>query len=859
MVKNTFKLVFVYAIILGIAGAIASGFINTGLIIFSLLDDWAIGYDSATESFASQNNYVMLTIYKIIASVLALLPLMLFIKASTGAFIWKPLQLLSFTGRAGLNTVNRTGRGLFNAARNGIGNSMNAIKSIAKGDPMSMYRSARYAEMALGRNNKLSNILRRGGDISDFSQNLAGNKGEAKEEDKDKKDGFLSKVNEKTQPKKTEDLLTEGQRRNAVLHNIKKAEKARKNQLKKDMKNLDPRSDEYKDKKDQLEEAKENISMAKKGIASPALRQKTKDKYDDFIQAYDDSHENLRVTDLKDNNVPGAFKTAQNFLNNHITQILNASSTPAITPTNAEGERGVKIGSHSEALPIDDQVAAEELDKVSKGIGVPSKHMAGLAAGQTDEEERQEIIDRIEAEGRGIPSAVQSASQLLGSSAAIYGAHLNPSEQFDSNATSQRIQQGHLDNAEMYKEGVQSSLIRENLGDKIRTARQEARMREGLFALDNSEYEEIKRNHQVGQVVFKDEDSDMLGFAGKASVYRRDRDGNKAVRFENMEVRDMNDPDMITKLKEVDVLLDPESQSKVKKDGLSNEEIVQGLAEGTLGAVAVKAIDGENNEKEIGIENISFVEQVRREVELKDKNYENSPQTSGSTIQNDNTETGNAQQPNQATSGSTQKVETVQKEYVQPGETKTIQGAPMSSTVTNNTVQEVNNIAGSQVATVSDNGDMKISLNNEQIERLAAMRHRGESTKEAKSSEDTANFINNLLDSLLPVSSSSDSPTVNNNYTNSDDNRTNNVSNYRNGDNVNITVTPSTGQQTFERSSRKESNASAPDVTIDGINKDLYDAQQSRNSRMLDEQLERSQEQLGGEEKGNKIGGGEGE
>lgn len=856
MVKNTFKLVFIYAIILGIAGAIASGFINMGLIIFSLLDDWAIGYDSATESFSSQNNYIMLTIYKIIASILALLPLMLFIKFSTGAFIFKPLQLLAFTGRAGLNTVNRTGRGLFNAARNGIGNSMNAIKSIAKGDPMSMYRSARYAEMALGRNNKLSNILRRGADISDFSQNLAGNKGEAKEEeDKDKKDGFFSKVNEKTQPKKTEDLLSGRARRNAVLHNIKKAEKAKKNQLKKDMKNLDPESDEYKDKKKQLEEAKENISMANKGLASPALRQKTKDKYDDFIKEYDDAHENLRVTDLKNNNVPGAFKTAQNFLNNHITQILNASSTPAITPTNAEGERAVKVGSHSGALPVDEQIASDELDKISKSIGVPSKHMAGLATGQTGEEERQEIIDRVEAEGRGIPSAVQSASQLLGSSAAIYGAHLNSSEQFDSNATSQRIQQGHLDNAEMYKEGVQSSLIRENLGDKIRTARQEARMREGLFSLDNSEYEEIKRNHQVGQVVFKDEDSDMLGFAGKASVYRRDRDGNKAVRFENMEVRDIHDPDMITKLKEVDVLLDPESQSKVKKDGLSNEEIVQGIAEGTLGAVAVKAIDGENNEKEIGIENISFVEQVRREVELKDKNYENSPQTSGSTIQNDNIKTENAQQSDQVASGSTQRVETVQKEYIQPGETKTIQGSPMSSTVTNNTVQEVNNIAGSQVATVSDNGEMKISLNNEQIERLSAMRYKGESTKEANGSEDTANFINNLLDSLLPGSSSSDSPTVNNNYTNSDDNRTNNVSNYRNGDSVNITVNPSSGEQTFERSSRKETSASAPDVTIDGINKDLYDAQQSRNSRMLDEQLERSQEQLGKEERGNRLGG----
>lgn len=851
MVKNTFKLVFIYAIILGIAGAIASGFINTGLIVFSLLDDWNIGYDSATESFASQNNFILLTIYKIIASILALLPLMLFIKFSTGAFIFRPSQLLAFTGRAGLNTVNRTGRGLFNAARNGIGNSMNAIKSIAKGDPMSMYRSARYAEMALGRNNKLSNILRRGADVSDFSQNLAGNKGEAKKEDNDKKDGILSKINEKTQPKKTEDLLSERARRNAVLHNIKKAEKARKSQLKKEMKNLDPRSAEYKDKEKQLEEAKEAISMANKGLASPAIRQKTKDKYDDFIQAYDDAHENLRVTDLKDNNVPGAFRTAQNFLNNHITQILNASSTPAITPTNAEGERGVKIGSHSEALPIDDQIAAEELNKMSKGIGVPSKHMAGLAAGQTDEEERQEIIDRIEAEGRGIPSAVQSASQLLGSSAAIYGAHLNSSEQFDSNATSQRIQQGHLDNAEMYKEGVQSSLIRENLGDKIRTSRQEARMREGLFSLDNSEYEEIKRNHQVGQVVFKDEDSDMLGFAGKASVYRRDRDGNKAVRFENMEVRDMHDPDMITKLKEVDVLLDPESQSKVKKDGLSNEEIVQGLAEGTLGAVAVKAVDGENNEKEVGIENISFIEQVRREVELKDNDYKNSSQTSGSTIRNDNAETENTQQPNQTTSGSTQKVETVQKEYVQPGETKTIQGAPMSNAVANNTVQEMNSITGEQVASISDNGEMKISLNNEQIEKLAAMRHRGENTREAKGSEDTANFINNLLDSLLPGSSS----TVNNNYTNNDDNRTNNVSNYRHGDNVNITLDTSTGQQTFESSGRKESNASAPDVTIDGINKDLYDAQQSRNSQMLDEQLERSQEQLGGEERGNRLGG----
>ena len=197
----------------------------------------------------------------------------------------------------------------------------------------------------------------------------------------------------------------------------------------------------------------------------------------------------------------------------------------------------------------------------------------------------------------------------------------------------------------------------------------------------------------------------------------------------------------------------------------------------------------------------------------------------------------------------------MQKEYIQPGETKTIQGSPMSSTVTNNTVQEVNNIAGSQVATVSDNGEMKISLNNEQIERLSAMRYKGESTKEANGSEDTANFINNLLDSLLPGSSSSDSPTVNNNYTNSDDNRTNNVSNYRNGDSVNITVNPSSGEQTFERSSRKETSASAPDVTIDGINKDLYDAQQSRNSRMLDEQLERSQEQLGKEERGNRLGG----
>ena len=95
MIKNTFKLVFVYALILGIAGALVSGFINTGLIIFSLIDDWLIGTDPSSGSFESQNNYIAITINKIIAAIIALAPLVLLAKISTGAFIWKPLQLLS--------------------------------------------------------------------------------------------------------------------------------------------------------------------------------------------------------------------------------------------------------------------------------------------------------------------------------------------------------------------------------------------------------------------------------------------------------------------------------------------------------------------------------------------------------------------------------------------------------------------------------------------------------------------------------------------------------------------------------------------------------------------------------------------
>lgn len=844
MIKNTFKLVFIYALILGIAGALASGFINAGLIIFSLIDDWLIGTDPSSGSFESQNNYIVITINKIIAAIIALAPLVLFAKLSTGAFIWKPLQLLSFTGRAGLNTVNRTGRGLFNVARNGLGNSVNAIKSIAKGDPMSMYRSARYAEMALGRNNKLSEILRRGADVSDLSQNLAGNKGEAQtDEDKEGKSGLLSKINEKTQPKDNKDLLTGRAKRDAALSNIKKAEKARKRQLKKEMYHMDPMSDAYKEKEKELQEAQEAINMARKGILTPGIREKTRDKYDDFITAYDQSHENLQVTDLKDNNVPGAGRMAQNFLNNHLMQILNASSTPMITPTNAEGERGVEIGSHSGAPEMDAEAASKAVSEFSKEMGNPMKHIAGQPEGQTDEEERQEIIDRIERDGRGIPSSVQSAAQLLGSSAAIYGAHLNPIYEFDSNATSQHIQQGHVENAEIYRDGIQAGFIKENLGNNIEAARREARIKAGLFTLANSEYEEIKRNHEVGQVSFMDEDSDMIGFAGNAAVYRRDSDGNKAVRFRNMEVRDSDDPDIVTTLKEVDVLLDQESQNRVKKEGFSNEEIVRGLAEGTLGAVAIHAIDGENGEREIGLENISFIEQVRREVELKDSNYNNTQQN--------NTSPGSpAQNETQTVPETAQQTGQQSRQAVQPGETRAVQGAPVSSSVANSSVDEFNKMAGERVASIGENGEVKISLDSGQIERLAAMRYRGESGRESKGSEDTANFINNILDAIIPGSSSENDHSVHN------DNSTNNVSNYRSGDNINFTLDPSTGKQTIERSSRNNASSdSAPDVTPGDINKDLYKAQQEQNTRMIDEQLERSQEQLGGEEKGNRLEG----
>jgi len=853
MIKNTFKLVFVYALILGIAGALVSGFINTGLIIFSLIDDWLIGTDPSSGSFESQNNYIAITINKIIAAIIALAPLVLLAKLSTGAFIWKPLQLLSFTGRAGLNTVNKTGRGLFNAARNGIGNSVNAIRSIAKGDPMSMYRSARYAEMALGRDNKLSEILRRGADISDLSKNLAGNKGEAQadenEESEEAKGGLLSKINEKTQPKDTKDLLTGRAKRDAALSNIKKAEKARKDQLKKEMKSLDPESDAYKEKEKELKEAQEAINMARKGILTPGIREKTRDKYDDFVQAYDQSHENLQVTDLKNNNVPGAGRMAQNFLNNHLMQILNASSTPAITPTNAEGERGVEIGSHLGAPEMDAEAASKALNGLSEEMGNPMKHMTGQPDGQTDDEERQEVIDRIERDGRGILSPAQSAAQLLGSSAAIYGAHLNPMHQFDSNATSQHIQQGHVENAESYRDGVQAEFIRENLSNNIKAARRDARIKSGLFTLDNSEYEELKRNHEVGQVSFMDDDYDMIGFASKAAVYRRDSNGNKAVRFSNMEVRDSEDPDIVTTLKEVDVLLDQESQNRVKKEGFSNEEIVRGLAEGTLGAVAVRSVDGENGEKEIGLENISFIEQVRREVELKDNNYNADQQNNTSPGHPDKNETQTVPEATQPEA--TQ--HTGQKDYqvLQPGETRTIQGAPVSNSVTSSSVDELNRMTGERVARIGEDGEVKISLDSKQIERLSAMRHQGKSERESKGSEDTANFINNILDAIIPGSSSSENdPSIHN------DNSTNNVSNYRSGDNINFTLDPSTGRQTIERSSRNdESSDSAPDVTLGDINKDLYKAQQEQNTRMIDEQLERSQEQIREEEKGNRLEG----
>ena len=847
MVKNTFKLVFIYAIILGIAGAIASGFINTGLIVFSLLDDWNIGYDSATESFASQNNFILLTIYKIIASILALLPLMLFIKFSTGAFIFKPSQLLAFTGRAGLNTVNRTGRGLFNAARNGIGNSMNAIRSIAKGDPMSMYRSARYAEMALGRNNKLSNILRRGADVSDFSQNLAGNKGEAKE-DKDKKDGFLSKSNEKTQPKSNKDIarnIADYEKRKRALNDMRKSQKDHIKHLKNKKRNaLKPEDQEAIQK--EIDKAKEDLKdMRESSLANRAsfLPGVDASVFNDMIEEYDKNHEYLEIGNLA-NKIPGGVRNASNVLNNKLTQILNATGIPQVKPTNAEGERGLFFASHSHALPVDQSVADAEVDKISSGIGDPSTKMAGVPSGTVVEEEREEEIQRIIKDGRGIPSDILSAAQFLGSFAAIYGGHLNPMHQFDANATRGQIERAHLDSAQEYANGMQPGVSKDKINEDIRRIQQDAKERSSLFTLDQNEFRHFAKESGIQNIGFKDTDSDMIGQLGNAYIYEDD-EGNKAVRFSKMQIREnKDDPESATTLKNVDILLDEESQQKVKENDFSNEEIVRGLAEGSLNASSTITTGEDGQEETISTESISLVDHIKKEVELK-KETEKEIKEYRQEINNNSDTSENV---------STQRVETTQKEYIQPGETKTIQGAPISNTVANNAVQEVNDIAGAQVATVSDNGDMKISLNNEQIERLAAMRYRGESTKEAKGSEDTANFINNLLDSLLP-GSSSDSPTVNNNYTNSDDNRTNNVSNYRNGDSVNITVNPSSGEQTFERSSRKETSASAPDVTIDGINKDLYDAQQSRNSRMLDEQLERSQEQLGKEERGNRLGG----
>lgn len=883
MVKNTFKLVFIYAIILGIAGALASGFINMGLIAFSLIDEMAINFDSANGSFARQNNYIMITIYKIIASLLALLPLVLLIKVSTGALILKPMSLLAFTARTGVNTVNRTSRGLVNATRNGIGNSMNAIRGIAKGDPMSMYRSARYAEMALGRNNKLTNLLRRGGDISDFSQNLAGNRGEAKPDtDKEKKsDGVMSKINEATKPKDNKQIarnMSDREARARALKDMRKSQsdhiKSLKNQRRNAFKqeDKDALTKEINAAQRELDNMRD-ASMVNRLSFIPGV---DASEFNGFIEEYDKNHEHLEIGSLA-NRIPGGIRNASNAVSNTINQVLNDTGLPQVKPTKAEGERALFFAAHSNALPVTKQVADAEIAKRAQTIGNPATRMAGLNEGSVKEEDREEDILRIARDGRGIPSEVLAAAQILGSFTAIYGGHLNPAYRFDSNATRGQIERAHLDAAQGYADGMDPGVAQEKINEDIRRIQKEARERSSLFTLDYNEFSHFAKESGVHNIGFKDADSDMIGQLGNAYVYE-DGEGNKAIRFSKMQVRESkNDTDSVTTLKNVDVLLDQESQQKVKDNGLSNEEIVRGLAEGTLSASSTTATGSDGQEESIPTESISLVEQIRKEVELKKEtekeikeyrqganeqvtpNNVNEQATSNNANEQASPNNVNEQaSPNNAneqtlpvTASTQQTVASAPQQVIQPGEKRVIQGSPVSNT--NTTVQEINNIAGGQVATVSDNGNIQFSLNNEQIERLArTMRAGGQSTREAKGSEDTANFINNILDSLIPGSSSGGGSTVN--QTNNSNN-TNNTSNYRAGDSVNIVVNPSTGQQTYTRSSRGEGSTAAPSVSVSGIEKDLYSARQNLNSRMVNEQLERADEQIGGEERGNRLNG----
>lgn len=856
MIKNTFKLVFVYAIILGIAGALASGFISTGIIVFTLIDQLFVHFDSSSAAFTSQSNYVDITIVKIVAALAALLPLTLLIKLTTGALILKPTSLLAFTARTGVNTVNRTTRGLTNAARNGLRNSVDAVKGIANGDPMSMYRSARYAEMAMGRSNKFTRLLRRGGDIADFSQNLAGNTGETR----DKKDAKDNKDSKFMKPKKTSDIAKEfdnNNKRQRALNNIRRHQRREVWQARWGKFFADTPEAKAEAQK-RLEDADTVLWSARAASAKNRLGLGA-DKFDDFIERYDSAHPELTVAKMSGNAIPEHARNAANWITSNATQILNSSSSPDVTTTNAEGERGEFFSTHSSAAEVDEEVANAELDKIEKATGNPIKHMAGLPDGQTDEEERLEISDRIAVEGRGILSRIKSAAQIMGSNSAIYGTHLNGNRYFDSNASRQDIEQGHVDSAEKYAEGMDSGVAKEHLEEDVQRIRREARDRNGLFTLSHEEFQQAAAANGIDEISFKDQDADFIGDVGKAYVYENE-DGERMVRLSQVEVKEnVDDPNSATTLKDVDIMLDKESQQMIQERGLTNEEIVQGLAEGKLNAQVVNSSTGENGETTSRVESISFVEQIRKEVETQ-KEY-TTQTTENRQITQDSAQASSAQGSNQQVETQSSNQQAASQGPLQPGQARVIQGAPVSNEVVTNSVQGINETVGSNVATISDNGEIKISLDSAQIERLIARRSEGESSRgssrESNANEGSTNFINSIIDALSPSSASSVGSTVTNNNStttnNNTNNSTNNSSTYRSGDNVNVFIDPSTGKQRYERSNRDTS--SAPEVSSAGIEEELYNAQMNRNSERLQEQIENASDQIGGEERGNRLGG----
>lgn len=804
MVKNTFRLVFIYSIIIGIAGAIASTFIHGGLLVFSVVDQMFINYDSSAGAYVTENNYVVITIVKIIMSILLLVLLGVVISKIAGAVIVNPVSMLAFTGKSGFNAVNRTTRGLGGAVRDGFGGAMNAVRGIRSGDPASLYKSARYADLMLGRRNTLSRILNTGAEINQF-RNLDGNKGEVKDDAESNKKGKL-RVKDK-------DELLEGMlmgkrpQQRYRLNQIKKDEKARLANLEDLLNNTeDPR--EIERLAAAIAEAKDNIAQADYGLVHDMSRER-RDKANEFINAYNDAHKNHEVGEHEDK-LPGEGNRSNTMVNSNVTQNLNHSETPDMKETNADGERAMDIGTQQNAQDMEEKSVEAEIAKEAGRIGNPATHAAGLPAGETDEVERAQIVERVHSNGRAIPSDIMSGVEAL-ENGSIYGSHLSTRSHLDSNANPQQIKEAHINSSEQYAEGMVDGAVRDYLNEDNIEVRKSIRDKQGLFTIDNDRFREIMSENDIDGVDFYDQD-EMVATAGSVMVYENEN-GQKAIRFNEVLV-DTESGDQVI-VRDMDVMLDDNAQEQIQQYNLSNEQIVQGFAEGKFNGAMSPAGANVNGEQNLQPEQVSFIDQIRQEVEAQRLETQQVPQ-------------GQPAGSSQVTAPGTVAPTAIPQQRIEV--------TPMTVQSANQTAQVLNTIAGNDVAHIDNHGNMQVSLTPETIDRLVSQRSEG-SFASAGLPEDATRFVNGLLNSMISNRDAGDTVRGNvTNYTTNNEFEENHSTFYRNGDNVKVQYNPTTGQQIVTRTPAEN----ASEVDIDSLQEEARRAAAAQNERRLDEMMERA-------------------